>query len=190
MNVNNNTPPKDEIVPIDQYIKGIPVDLKYSTKDNFTGKVIYNFSNAYLRYGTVEKLIKAQTALKKKGYGLKIWDAFRPVSAQFVMWEAYPDNDFVADPTKGFSNHSRGNTVDVTVIDSTGNELPMPTAFDDFEAMANYDYKANETEEAVKNAYMLKEIMTNVGFYFSDTEWWHFTDMDRYPVEEKFSPKP
>ncbi len=188
MEILNPSRCKDEMVAVDTYIKDILSDLKYSTENNFTGKVIYTFKKAYLRYGTVQKLKKAQELLKKKKFRLKIWDAFRPVSAQFLMWEYYPDDDFVADPTKGFSNHSRGNTVDVTVVDENGNELLMPTSFDDFEAMINYDYNAPENNEATQNAYMLKEIMIESGFCPSTTEWWHFTDSDRYPVEEEFSP--
>ena len=61
-------------------------------------------------------------ALKEKGYRLKIWDAFRTVEAQFVLWEVYPVDEFVADPNKGGSSHNCGNTVDVTVIDENGNE--------------------------------------------------------------------
>ena len=178
----------DEIVSVAKYIDDIFVQLKYSTTDNFTGKVIYNFSNAYLRYGTVKRLQKVQSALKEKGFRLKIWDAFRPVYAQFVMWEAYPDDDFVADPTTGFSSHSRGNTVDVTVVDKNGNEIPMPTGFDDFEGMIKYDYEAKENEEATKNSNMLKEIMINAGFHPCTTEWWHFRDIDTYPVEKDFLP--
>lgn len=188
METYNSSTKASEIVLVDKYITDVETELRYSTENNFTGKVIYNFNRAYLRYGTVERLKKAQERLKEKGYSLKIWDAFRPVEAQFVMWNVYPDDDFVADPTKGFSHHSRGNTVDVTVIDENGKEIPMPTDFDDFEAMAKYDYEAEKDTEACKNALMLKEIMLDVGFYISNTEWWHFRDVDMYPVEENFVP--
>jgi D-alanyl-D-alanine dipeptidase len=175
-----------EMVCISEYLKDVPIELRYSTENNFTGKVIYNFTSAYLRYGTLKKLSYAQSMFKEKGLGIKIWDAFRPVEAQFVMWEVYPDDDYVADPTKGFSTHSRGNTVDITLVDKDGKEIPMPTGFDDFEAMAAYDYDSNENEETTKNAYMLKEIMIKAGFLPSTSEWWHFRDRDVYPVAENF----
>lgn len=181
-------PADEDIVLVKDYIEDIKVDLKYSTADNFTGKIIYNFSDAYLRYGTVKRLQKAQEILRAKGLSLKIWDAFRPAAAQFVMWEVYPDDDFVADPTTGFSTHSRGNTVDVTVVDKDENEIAMPTKFDDFEEMIKYDYNSAENSETSKNAIMLKEIMVNEGFHPCTTEWWHFRDIDVYPVEKEFSP--
>ena len=184
---NIKEPCDSELVDVKQYIKDVEVELKYSTTDNFTGKVIYSFSKAFLRYGTVKKMSVAQSALKEKGYRLKIWDAFRPVEAQFVLWEVYPDDDFVADPTKGFSNHSRGNTVDVTLVDGLGNEIEMPTGFDRFEDMAKYDYKAEENKESAQNSLLLSRVMKKCGFKQSSSEWWHFVDDEPYPVEKEFS---
>ena len=103
-------------VPVSDYIPEIVVELRYSTEDNFTGEQIYPFTDAYLRYGTVKKLLLAQDILRSKGLGLKLWDAFRPVSAQFALWEVCPDPRYVADPRTGFSFHSRGNTVDASVL--------------------------------------------------------------------------
>ncbi len=176
-----------ELVLVKDYVEEIITDLKYSTEDNFTLKVIYNYSDAYLRYGTVKKLKKAQEIFKKKGYRIKIWDAYRTVEAQRFMWEIYPDDDFVADPNIGFSNHNRGTAVDVTLVDEAGNELKMPTGFDDFEAVMNYDPEDEKNKERTENASMLNEIMTSCGFRRSTTEWWHFNDTDKYPVVEGFN---
>ncbi len=175
-----------QMVVVSDFIEDIGVDMKYSTKDNFTGHIIYNFSDAYLRYGTVKRLKEAQEIFKKKGYKLKIWDAYRPARAQFAMWEIYPVDGFVADPTKGYSNHTRGNAVDVTLTDFSGNEVEMPTGFDCFEEMSAYDYNAKENSEKTKNALFLKEVMESVGFYPCSTEWWHFNDIDKYPPEDDF----
>ena len=113
--------PADEtLVTVTDYIPGIFVELKYATEDNFTGQVIYGFTDARLRYGTVKKLARVQAALLEQGYSLKIWDACRPVSAQFALWEVCPDPVYVANPNKGYSSHSRGNTVDVTLVLSDG----------------------------------------------------------------------
>ncbi len=179
-------PADEDIVLVKDYIEDIAVELKYSTCDNFTGKVIYDYKNAYLRYGTIKKLKKVQNSLKEKGYRLKIWDAFRTIEAQFVLWEVYPVDEFVADPNKGGSSHNCGNTVDVTVIDENGNELEMPTAFDDFQAMIDYQYDLEENKVKSENARMLKAIMLECGFYHSPYEWWHFRDVDKYPIERNF----
>ena len=88
-------------VRIRDYIPDIVVELKYATADNFTGQIIYDFEDAFLRYGTVKKLRAVQDALREQGLSLKIWDAFRPVSAQFRLWEVYPDATFVANPQTG-----------------------------------------------------------------------------------------
>ena len=169
------------------YIPKITVDLRYATADNFTGQVIYTFSDAYLRYGTVKKLAAAQETLAEQGYGLKIWDAFRPVSAQFALWDICPDGRYVANPNKGFSSHSRGNTVDLTLVTSDGEDVSMPTGFDDFSAKADRDYSDVE-EEAAINALLLEETMIEAGFKPYSSEWWHFSDTDSYEVEENFTP--
>lgn len=180
--------PDDRIlVVVSDYLPEIPVDLKYATTDNFTGQVIYDFSEVYLRYGTVAKLAAVQKDLAEFGLSLKIWDAFRPVSAQYTLWEVCPDRRYVADPRKGFSDHSRGNTVDVTLIDSEGREVAMPTGFDDFTAKADRDY-SDCTEEIKNNAMILQLLMEKHGFTGYKGEWWHFTDNDEYPVEETFQP--
>lgn len=180
--------PTDEtFVRVVDYIPDLEVDLRYALDDNFMGKAVYDFTNAWLRYGTVKKLASAQAALKEQGYRLKIWDAFRPPAAQFVMWEVYPHSGFVANPNKGFSNHSRGNTVDVTLITLDGAEVVMPTAFDDFSEKADRDY-SDVSPEGGANALLLEQTMETAGFkpYFG--EWWHFADCTSYEVEQNFVP--
>ena len=184
----SQTPADETFVRGTDYSPGVQVDLRYAAADNFTGQTIYDFTDAWLRYGTVRKLAKAQEALAAQGYGLKIWDAFRPPAAQFVMWEICPNGDYVADPTRGFSNHSRGNTVDVTLISAEGEELAMPTGFDDFSGKADRDYSDVDDQEAVANVLVLEQAMEEAGFDPYVGEWWHFVDSDRYPVEEEFQP--
>ena len=176
-----------DFVNVKDYIPDIYVELKYNTEKNFTGQKIYDFSEAYLRYGTVKKLVCVQKDLQELGLSLKIWDAFRPTEAQFDLWEVCPNSTYVANPNKGFSSHSRGNTVDITIVDAEGNELVMPTEFDDFSVLADRDYN-DCTKEATTNAKLLEQIMIDNGFkpYFG--EWWHFTDLDDYPVEDVFIP--
>lgn len=122
------------------YLPDVLQELPYAGTENFTGHRIYEFTEVFLRYGTVKKLQAVCAELAGQGLTLKIWDGFRPVSAQFRLWEVCPDDTYVANPNRGFSAHSRGNTVDVTLVDSLGNELEMPTAFDDFSGKADRDY--------------------------------------------------
>lgn len=181
-------PEDGELVRVTDYLPTVAVELKYATEDNFTGKQIYEFTDAYLRYGTVKRLAMVQDALCEHGYGLKIWDGFRPVAAQFTLWEVYPDSRFVANPNVGYSNHCRGNTVDVTLIDlDTGEELEMPTAFDAFSALADRNY-SDCTPQAAENARLMENLMQAYGFTPYWSEWWHFTDVDSYPVEKDFIP--
>lgn len=176
-----------DFVKVTDYIPEIVVDLKYATEDNFTGQVIYDFHDAYLRYGTVKKLMEVSEVLEEHDIYLKIWDAFRPPAAQFKLWEVYPDPNFVSDPNVKYSSHSRGNTIDITLIDVNGNELEMPTGFDDFSAMADRDY-SDCSSEAAKNALLLQETMEEYGFSGYRKEWWHFSDETEYPPEECFDP--
>ncbi|MBP3684377.1 MAG: D-alanyl-D-alanine carboxypeptidase family protein [Oscillospiraceae bacterium] len=181
-------PEDTEFVRVADYIPGIYQELLYATDRNFTGQVIYDFQDAYLRYGTVKKLKAVSEDLAEMGIFLKIWDGFRPVSAQFALWEICPDARYVADPNKGFSSHSRGNTVDLTLVDTNGIEFPMPTGFDDFSAKADRDY-SDCTEEQRNNAVILELIMEKHGFTGYAGEWWHYTDTDSYSVEENFDPE-
>ena len=103
------------------------------------------------------------------------------------MWEVCPDPAYVANPNKGFSSHSRGNTVDLTLVDTAGNEVEMPTGFDDFSAKADRNY-ADCTEAAAAHAQMLEILMEKHGFSGYSQEWWHFSDTYTYPVEENFAP--
>jgi D-alanyl-D-alanine dipeptidase len=103
------------------------------------------------------------------GYSLMIWDAFRPVEAQFRLWAVCPDPNFVANPNTGYSSHSKGSAVDVTLITSDGKEVPMPTAFDAFSSLADRDY-TDIGETIANNALLLEQTMIKYGFdaYFSE----------------------
>ena len=180
-------PADDELVPIEQYIPTIYVELKYATEDNITGQAVYDFDVPYLRYGTVKKLAQVQEALLEQGYSLKIWDGFRPTSAQFDLWEAMPDGRYIANPYRGYSDHSRGNCVDLTLVTASGEEIPMPTGFDDFTALADRDY-SDVASHAAANVQILEDAMAAAGFVPYSAEWWHYTDEVDYDVVEDFEP--
>lgn len=181
---------KECFVAVSQLIPDVVEDLRYATADNFTGEVIYSFHTAWLRRGTAEKLALAQEKLKALGYRLKVWDAFRPLEAQFKMWEVCPNDDYVADPVHGgCSKHNRGSAVDVTLLTLAGEEVPMPTEFDDFTGAARRD--APDTDpEAWANSQLLEQVMVDCGFRPYIGEWWHYNDCDSYPLEQGFCPEP
>ena len=180
-------PADSDFVKVTDYIPTIQVELAYAGTDNFTGQAIYDFTAAYLRYGTAKKLAAVQEALEAQGLGLLIWDAFRPTAAQFKLWEVCPDPTYVANPETGFSSHSRGNTVDVTLVSLDGTAVEMPTGFDDFSPLADRDYSDVDALPAA-NAALLEDAMTQAGFTPYQGEWWHFSDSDVYEVETGFSP--
>lgn len=155
------------------------VDLRYATTNNFTHQVVYDFTTAIARTGTAEKLAAASAWLRPQGYRLKVWDAYRPVSAQERLFEVYPDPSFVAKPDPNFS-HQKGVTFDLTLCDLAGNELEMQTAFDDFSANAHRDAPRTPVQEA--HYQLLDQAMTQAGFVGYVNEWWDYRDaeMDAY----------
>lgn len=173
-------PEDDEYVLVNKYIPDIYVELMYATDNNFTGVRIYDFTDAYLRYGTVKKLANVQKELKEQGYSLKIWDAYRPFEAQQKLWEVYPDPNYVANPANGMKKHNLGGTVDITMVAADGSIIPMPTEFDDFSLKADRNYSDIDNEEAVNNVMILQNAMENNGFTGYQGEWWDYSDTVEY----------
>ena len=178
-------PADDALVIVQDVIPSMFVELRYATTENCTGTVIYEITDAMLRYGTVKRLARVQEALLAQGLSLKIWDAFRPVSAQFRLWEVCPDNTYIANPNTGYSDHSRGNTVDITLVRADGSEIPMPSGFDEFSPLADRNY-SDVSPEAGQNAALLEAAMTAEGFVGYSGEWWHYSDPIRYDVVTDF----
>ena len=92
-----------------------------------------------------------------------------------------PNPVYVADPTNGFSKHSRGNTVDISFIKTNGDPVEMPSDFDDFTSRADRDY-SDVSQNAGENARYLEAVMTAAGFVGYSGEWWHYSDSLDYPV--------
>lgn len=160
-----------KLVDIQSIIPQVQVDLKYATPDNFTGKVVYNFSHCLLLEEVALRLRDVHAELEAIGLGLKIWDGFRPIEAQWKFWEIMPDERYVSDPRKG-GRHTRGTAVDLTLT-KDGEELPMPSAFDDFSEKAHRNY-SGATVESIKNRELLQTVMEKHGFVGIPSEWWHF----------------
>jgi|GEM_PF-2223890 len=168
---------EEDFVEIKEFIPDVVIDLRYANENNITGQKIYDDNRAFLRKGTAIKLKKVCDELRKHGLKVKVWDAYRPPAAQFKLWQAFPDPRYIANPYRGFSSHSRGNTLDLTLIDSSGKELDMPSGFDDTTTKADRDYKDVDRIRA-ENAKLLESVMLKYGFNSIFTEWWHFVDSD------------
>lgn len=163
---------RSELVDIQSVIPNIQIELKYATKENFTGEIVYNFSCCLLLKEAALKLRDVQDELELLGLGLKVWDGFRPVSAQWFFWQLMPDERYVSDPRKG-GRHTRGTAVDLTLVTKEGKELLMPSNFDDFSEKAHQDYMG-ACHEAIENRELLREVMERHGFENLCTQWWHF----------------
>lgn len=177
-NENKVTPKNiDGLVRVKDIDDTIIIDLKYATQDNFTGKIVYPFKTCLLRKETAEKLSKANRQLSESNYRIKIYDGYRPPYAQEIFWNLIGDERFVANPNKGGSIHSRGGAVDVTIVDKNGNELEMPSKFDDFTEKAS---RKNGTMSVIvcQNLNLLTSAMKENGFDCIDTEWWHYNDIE------------
>ncbi len=151
----------------------IITDVKYATENNFTKKVLYPAAKVYLRSEAAKQLVKVNEFLKKTfKLRIKVYDGYRPLSVQKLMWGILPDENYVADPAKG-SRHNRGCAVDLTLIDENGLELDMGTPYDDFTEKARPDYPGID-ERAKANRKILNLAMVQFGFKQMETEWWHF----------------
>lgn len=182
-------PVDSELVRVADYIPDVRQNLLYATEENFTGRQIYDFADAYLRYGTVKKLKSVCEELAGQGLGILIWDGFRPLAAQEKLWEICPDPAYVSHPVTGSRSHCRGSAIDLTLVNlKTGEELTMPTGFDDFSKLADRDYSDCPAESA-DNARLLEAVMVKYGFKPYSAEWWHYSDTDDYPVDKAFKPE-
>jgi len=153
---------------------GILIEMRYATPNNFTKTKLYDKAVCLLCEPTAVRLARVQKNLKKEGLGLKVWDCYRPLSVQQKLWDVVPDARYVANPKTG-SRHNRGAAVDLTLVDSKGNELPMPTGFDDFRKKAHRD-TTDLPKKVIRNRQKLQDAMEAEGFMSLPTEWWHFDD--------------
>jgi D-alanyl-D-alanine dipeptidase len=170
------------LIEIKKAIPGIKLDIRYATTNNFMKQVMYKQARAFARRPVVEQLKLIQAELNKKGYGLKIFDAYRPYSITVDFFKRAKNKDFVANPAKG-SKHNRGCAVDLTLIDlKTGKDIPMPTPYDSFEPAAAPHYNKLPAQ-LIKNRDFLIQTMHAHGFKVIYNEWWHF-DFTGWPNYE------
>ncbi len=200
--LNNNL--EDGFVYLNDIDDSIIVDLKYYSSENFTGRFVdgYLANKAILTNEAGIALSNAQKDFNKLGYSLILYDAYRPQSAVdfFVRWSTnlndtlfknlyYPDikksNLFKLGYIAYKSGHSRGSTIDVSLVDITTNkEIDMGTIFDYF-GIESHTFYDNLTENQKANRLLLYEIMSNNGFQNYSKEWWHYT-LKNEPFQKYF----
>ena len=149
------------------------LDLRYATPDNFVQRSIYPCGRCFLRRKAAQALIALRDSLIRSGYGLVIWDCYRPVQAQQSLWTAYPHATYVTPPEKG-SMHSRGLAIDVGLTDMAGRVLDLGSTFDYFGREAHRDYPGHPVRIQERRQ-LLDRWMESAGFAGIRTEWWHFS---------------
>jgi CubicO group peptidase (beta-lactamase class C family)/D-alanyl-D-alanine dipeptidase len=171
-----------ELISLDPTIK---LDLRYATDNNFLGAPLYKSAHAYMQKPAAEALVRVNKKLAEQGYGLMIFDSYRPWPVTKLFWEATPEKDhiFVADPSKG-SRHNRGCAVDLTLYDrKTGKPLETTGGFDEMTDRSYPDY-AGGTSLQRWDRDLLRRAMESEGFTVYEWEWWHFDykDWQKYPI--------
>jgi len=173
-----------EIVKLDPTIH---LDVRYATSNNFTGRPVYRQARAFLQRPAAEALVRVNRSLHDKGYGLVIFDGYRPWSVTNHFWEITPkdkrEKGFVANPAKG-SKHNRGAAVDLSMYDlATGKEADMPSGYDEFSDRAAPDYAGGTAEQRARRD-LLRAEMEKEGFTVDPGEWWHFNfrGWEQYPI--------
>lgn len=162
------------------------ITLAYATPDNLTGRPFYRAdARPYLHPDAAECLRAAIDLARPLGYKLKVFDAYRPVEGQWVLWHASSDPEFVADP-KGGGPHNRGVALDVTLLDAEGRELDMGTGFDALTPRSHHG-RIDVPVDAQRNRLLLLGLMTAAGFEFYKNEWWHYQLFNArgYPVVDQ-----
>jgi D-alanyl-D-alanine dipeptidase len=150
----------------------VEIDLAYAGPNNFTGQPVYGRAACFLHPDAVTKLQRTVALAAAQGLRLRIFDAFRPAEAQWVLWNHTSNPDFLADPRRG-SPHSRGVALDLTLIDASGRTLDMGTPFDAFTPLSHHG-NLDVTPTAQKNRIILLGLMTAAGWDCYQKEWWHY----------------
>jgi D-alanyl-D-alanine dipeptidase len=163
----------------------LKLDVRYATSNNFLGRPVYPEARALLQRDPAAALLRAHRALREKGYGLLVFDAYRPWSVTKLFWDETPKakRAFVANPRVG-SKHNRGTAVDLTLYDlASGREVPMPSAYDEFSERADPAYAGGPAAARAARD-LLRAAMEREGFRVEPNEWWHYNwkDWRRYPI--------
>jgi zinc D-Ala-D-Ala dipeptidase len=164
----------------------LELDIRYATADNFLSTPVYPVARAFLQRPAAEALLRAHRELGRSGYGVLVFDAYRPWSITKVFWEATPADkrEFVANPAQG-SRHNRGCAVDLSLYDlKTGREVSMPGGYDEMSERSSPNYKGGTAEQRARRD-LLRRAMEKQGFRVFVSEWWHFDyrDFRHYAIQ-------
>lgn len=168
-----NTAP--DLVELIDLIPDLKLDIRYAGTNNFMGLTFYKQPRAFMQRPAAEALVKVNDQLKEQGYGLIIYDAYRPWYVTKMFWEATPEDKkiFVADPEKG-SRHNRGCAVDLSLYDrQTGKVIKMLAGYDEM-TERSYPHYIGGTSLQRWHRRLLRETMEDAGFAIYAFEWWHF----------------
>ncbi len=174
-----------ELVKLDPTLK---LDIRYATANNFVGRPVYPEARAFLQKPAAEALLAAHRWLKERGYGILVYDAYRPWTITKLFWDITPADKkmFVADPAVG-SQHNRGCAADVGLFDlKTGREVEMPGGYDEMSERSFVTY-AGGTPDQRAHRDLLRNAMERDGYFFVyPEEWWHydFKDSREYAVQD------
>lgn len=179
---------KPDLVELHKVDKSIKLDIRYATANNFLGRPVYAKPRAYLQRPAAEALVRVSKRLRSRGYGLIVFDGYRPWSVTKIFWDVTPADkkEFVADPAKG-SRHNRGCAVDLSLYDlKTGLEVEMPSGYDEMSERAHADYQGGPAE-ARRLRDLLRAAMEAEGFTVYPPEWWHYDykDWREYPITDR-----
>ena len=164
----------------------VQFDIRYAGTNNFTGTAIYDAPRAFIMADAAAALLRAAQHLSGLGYGLRVFDAYRPWHVTVYFWTHFPaDHLYLANPNHG-SRHNRGCAVDLTLYDlATGAEVRMPSAYDEFNEKAHLHYAGGNASEREARE-LLQQAMLSEGFSSHPHEWWHFDyqNWQRYAVRD------
>ncbi len=168
-----------ELVDLAKLDGRIRLDIRYATANDFLSTPVYTSARAFLQRPAADALLRAHRELLKQGYGLLIFDGYRPWYVTKIFWDATPrdKHEFVADPAKG-SRHNRGCAVDLSLYDlRTGREVEMPGVYDEMSERSYPNYRGGTVDQRQRRD-LLRSAMEKQGFKVNEAEWWHFDYRD------------
>jgi D-alanyl-D-alanine dipeptidase len=177
---------RSELVDIAKLDDRIMLDIRYATTENFLGTAVYTSARAFLQRPAADALLRAHRDLMKQGYGLLVFDGYRPWYVTKIFWDATPrdKHEFVANPAKG-SRHNRGCAADLTLYDlKTGREVEMPGVYDEMSKRSYPNYEGGTSEQRNRRD-LLRSAMEKQGYQVNQAEWWHFDyrDWRQYAIQ-------
>jgi D-alanyl-D-alanine dipeptidase len=170
---------KSELVELIKLDSSIKLDIRYATNNNFAGKAVYKQARAFLQKPAAEALVRVNKNLKNSGYGLLVFDGYRPWKTTKYFWDitSAENKKFVADPKKG-SKHNRGCAVDLTLYNlNTGETIQMPGEYDEASERSYVNYTGGTAEQRAARDLLIKAMQAE-GFTVYEYEWWHFDHKD------------